>query len=699
MERFDGSRTGRPLLAALCAAACAAAFATAPPPAAAGDDSVFPLCKPEQNRLLYHNPAALPALPLPGAAAPPTLADETPYSGSRTITLDEAIAIALRHSEVVRVLSGTFASASGSTVYEAAIANQAVDQQRAAFDPRVVFNNTFSQVENPGGSFTVLDTDNPINPGDPDLRDSVIVGNQVESFSSTLDVSQRNLAGGTARYRFNTNQSFINPGTFALNPQNRFFNEVSYTQPLLRGAGVCANRVPIVLARNNAERSFFRLSASVQELVRGVVDAYWGVVFARTDLWARRIQVEQSEAAFKRAEARFRNDLADISEVAQTRSALASFRAQLLAAEGNLLTREAALLNILGLPPTYPEQLIPTTPPVEERLEFDWLESVALAQQRRPDLIELKLILEADSQQLLQSRNQARPTLDAVALYRWNGIVGTTPGGGSRSSNQGEFTDWTMGVNFSVPLYLRAERAGVRQAELVIARDRANLQQGVHNARHALALTFRNLEQTYQQYEAFVEAREAARLNLNAQLAEYRSGREEGILINLLSAISDFGNAVSQEANTLLQYNTTLAQLERETGTILETHGVFLAEDLRCSLGPCWLRHDDPTAYSHAHRPVPNVPRYGDTPGPSEEAFDLDATVIGRNKRKRPADEGAVDGKPDGDVEETPAPVEDGPGDAPRDGEGTPLPPLPETVDDVTDRLTKRPRLFGRFRK
>ena len=125
----------------------------------------------------------------------------------------------------------------------------------------------------------------------------------------------------------------------------------------------------------------------------------------------------------------------------------------------------------------------------------------------------------------------------------------------------GQFTDWSLGVNFSVPLGLRQGRAAMRQAELILVRDRANLDQGVHAALNEVADSVRNLSQFYEQYKAFRETRTAARINLEQQLAEFRVGR--AIFLNVLQAITDWGNAVSSEAQALAQYNTELARLER----------------------------------------------------------------------------------------------------------------------------------------
>ena len=266
---------------------------------------------------------------------------------------------------------------------------------------------------------------------------------------------------------------------------------------------------------------------------------------------------------------------------------------------------------------------MPTTPPTNERVEFDWNEITALAQIRRPDLIELKLILEADQQRLLLAENQTAPNVDLVGLYRWNGLEGELPGGGRFSTRGNEATDWILGVNFSVPLYLRQERAAMRSAQLLIARDRANLEQGVHSSRHILALTYRNVDTFYLQYEAFRVAREAARTNLQRQFAAYVTGNPV-IFLNVLQAVSDWGNSVSQEAQSLAQYNAELARMERETGTILETHGIFFREDRFCSLGPNWLTPRRGRLYPRSIQPGDNLDRYPVGEGPAENFFDLE---------------------------------------------------------------------------
>jgi outer membrane protein TolC len=556
----------------------------------------LPMILPEQRELAVRDPAQLPPAPLPAIPPPTTVAALLPENApTRDMSLDEAIRIALANSKVVRVLTGVSATSSGQTIYDPAISNTRIDQEAAAFDPTVAASATHGRSEQ--GRAVV----SPLSPAG-----ALFAGTRSDTDTFTAVLTQKTLSGGTVSLDAASTTTRSAAGASLLSPLTSSSAGLNLTQPLLRGAGVDVNLAPVVIARINTERSYFQYKDAVQELVRGVIQAYWAVEFARTDVWARRQQVEQGEFANSLAEARLRQGLGTGGQAAQTRSSLATFRANLITAEANLLQREAALRNILGLPPSAPDKLVLTTPPTHVPVEPRWDELLRLAEQQRPDIIELKLILEADEQQRIVAENQTLPRLDATAGYRWNGLEGETPLG-RISTGKGAFTDCTVGVNFSVPLGLRQGRAALREAELIIARDRANLQQGLHAAAHDLAESVRSLAQAYAQFRAYREARAAARENLEQQMADFRSGR--AIYLNVLQAIAEWGNSVSAEAQALAQYNTELANLERQTGTILDTHGVRFFEERYQSIGPLG-KHGSPAEYPSAVVPAPNADRY-----------------------------------------------------------------------------------------
>lgn len=593
---------------------------------------------PGRLTIEVRDPSELPHIPIPDVPPPATVAKPEADLPQRQLSLDEAIRIALANSEVVRVLAGVSAASSGRTIYDTAVVNNQVDDQVSRFDPKLQVNNSLNRAELPGATF---------DPRDPSR--ALIDGGRTDDYRFEMDLSKTTLSGGTASLGVNATPLRQDPEIdpqklkkiHPLNPQTRSSVELSYTQPLLQGGGWAVNRVPIVLARLDTERSYFQFKDSVQELVRGVIEGYWSLVSARVERWARERQVEQAQFVLDLSQGRFELGIRDIGDVAQARVSLATFRTSLLTAENAVLEREAALRNLLGLPPMDDNRLVPVTPPTQQRAEFQWRTLLEFAEERRPDLIELKLILEADQQTLLQVRNQVYPQLDAVGLYRWNGLEGEMPNGDLLRSQPGAFTDWTLGVNFSVPLGLRRGRAALRSQELLIARDRANLQQGLHAATHELAQGLRNLERAWRQYELAKETREAALSNLNLQIENFRVGRAragETPFVNVRLAITDWGNAISSEAHYLTLYNVELANLERQTGTILETHGVRFYEERFCTLGPlgCWGRG---RLFPWTLDSSENVPRYPGGQEPAEQSFQLENPVERLDLRRRPPEQ------------------------------------------------------------
>jgi len=570
----------------------------------------------EQRRLEVRNPEQLPRYPLPDAESPPTVRDMRPRRQPWNLSLDEAIRIALENSEVVRVLAGTVAASSGRTQYDPAISNTAVDQARARFDPTLNVQNTFSRQETPQALF------DPTSPSG-----AAIEGDQVDGYQMGLDLSKTTPSGGVLSLGVQTSP-LQSSADLPLNPQTPSTVELSFTQPLLQGGGVAANRVPIEVARIDTERSFYQVKDAVQELVRGVIEAYWRLVAARTDAWARRQQVIQGQEAYNLAMANFRVGRGNAGDVAQARTALANFRANLVTSEANLLSAEAALRNLLGLPPADRRQIVPVTPPPAEWIDTDWETVLRTAEQYRPDLIDLKLLVEADQQQLLSANNAALPRVDAVAGYRWDALGGEAPDGSTLTSGAGRFTGWQFGINVSMPLGLREARAELRQRELALMRDRAHLEQALHNAVHLLADSFRRVASAYEQYEAFKDARIAAKFDLGRRMADQRLGGIQGTrFLEVRTAIADWGNAVSAEAQALTQYNIELANLQQQMGTLLEEHGIVFREERYGSIGPLG-RLARPRAYPQRICPSENQPRYPSGTKPAESVFDLEEPSI-----------------------------------------------------------------------
>ena len=556
--------------------------------------------------------AHLPPVDVPTTVADPERAKKIP---EYLLTLDDAIRIALETSEVIRVLGGS----SGRTIYDPAIANTQIDSARARFDPSIALQNQFNSNRFPSAE---------VDAGAP--SGVSIDGDRVHDYDMGMGVSKTTQMGGTVGLDVTTNPTRVDTlDPYLLNPQNRSTVDFHATQPLLQGFGRQANLTPIFLARIDTERSFYQLKFSVQRLVQSVIEAYWSLVFARTDVLVRQQQTAQGLWALQRADQQLAVGQINAADRAQAQSAWANFRAAQISAEAAVFEREQTLRDILGLEPFDGLELVPVTAPSGQRVEIEWHSTMQLAEQNRCDLIELKLVVEADERQVQLARNTALPRVDASARYGFTGLEGRTMTGDYVVGRAGDYPGWQLGIDVSMPLGLREARAELRRQELVLARDRANLHEGLRQASHDLARSYRNLDQYYQEYLAAKDARVAARVNSEYQRLKFEIGQT--IYLNFLQAITSWGNAVSAEAQALLRYNSELAAMELQMGTILETHGIAFYEEGFRSIGPAGrLGHEH--CYPRATPPGLNADRYPGGSQPSENTFKLDELTVSQQE-------------------------------------------------------------------
>ena len=291
--------------------------------------------------------------------------------------------------------------------------------------------------------------------------------------------------------------------------------------------------------------------------------------------------------------------IADVAEAAQR---LEQFNLDLVTRTSDVITTERQLRNILGLPPADNRRIIPVTPPTEARLEPDWDTSLAQMLNFQPDIVQQQILVRVAELQLLIARNQLLPQLSLNALYQLNGLgqqldsaeavmTGATikalePGHRQPASeppactpspaSTTTFITWQVGFTFQMPLGMRSPLANTRQAQYILLRQRAYLQQIVHQTTHSLARFFLEIDANYKQFKTASRLRAAAAQRLDAQRAYYEEGR---ITIDrFLDAVSQYATAVATEAQYKTTYNISIVALEEAKGTLLAYDNIAVAE-------------------------------------------------------------------------------------------------------------------------
>lgn len=568
-------------------------------------------------------------LQLPKVAKPRTTGDPEAEEIWQ-MTLQEAIRIGLDNSEIVRVIAfgaqgipiGGFeptplntgagagiASALGAgtlqSVYDPAIQETQIAQALSVFDTAFVTNIAWGKNTQPfnnavqGGTFNIGGTKVP-----------VISVQDTANFQ--VGLQKRTATGAQLNITHNVNWLYQN-STFLVTPSVYTTNlQMAINQPLMGSApmpgqqagplvGLEANRAPIVIARINADAAVWRFKADIMAEVRSIEQQYWTLAQQHVQLWSAEKAVELAREIVNREQAELVVGKGTVADVAEAQQRLEQFNLDLVTRTSDVITTERQLRNILGLPPADNRRIVPVTPPTEARLEPDWESSMAQMITFQPDIVQQQLLVRIAELQLLIARNQLLPQLNLSVLYQLNGLgerldsaeavmtgatikalepvvsqqmaaAGVNPAPGFYNN----FRTWQIGLAFQMPLGMRAPLAVTRNAQYVLLRQRAYLQQVVHQTVHSLARFFLEVDANYKQFKTASRLRAAAAERLAAQRAYYEEGR---ITIDrFLDAVAQYAQSVAQEAQFKTTYNISIAALEEAKGTLLAYNNISVAE-------------------------------------------------------------------------------------------------------------------------
>ncbi len=112
--------------------------------------------------------------------------------------------------------------------------------------------------------------------------------------------------------------------------------------------------------------------------------------------------------------------------------------------------------------------------------------------------------------------------MTGATLKALNPVIANQQRAAGLNSNPGlynNFITWQVGFTFQMPLGMRYPLANTRQAQYILLRSRAYLQQVVHQTTHSLARFFLEIDANYKQFKTASRLRAAAAQRLDAQRA------------------------------------------------------------------------------------------------------------------------------------------------------------------------------------
>ena len=377
---------------------------------------------------------------------------------------------------------------------------------------------------------------------------------------------------------------------FVPNPSNATFVNLRLDQPLLRGFGSDVALSEIRLAQNLERSTIYALKSTLIDTVTEAERAYWDLYEAARALQVRirlldrgietrdvlesRLGVDARPAEFSDAVARVESRRADVIRAIND-VRLSSDRLKQLINDPELTVGSETLM-------------LPIDLPVEEPIEFSLADSFATALDRRPDLQRAILAIDDASIRQTVARNARLPQLDIAVQATLRGLDGDV-GESYGDIADGRFVSWLVSAIFEQPLGNRAADANYRARQLERLRATVDYRTVVQAIVLEVKAALRDIDTNFRLIEQTRSSRLAAAENLRTLLVLERTiaSLSPDFLDLKFRRQESLAQAELEEIRALADYNRSLAEWNRATGSALERNGVvFVVPDADQLLDP-----------------------------------------------------------------------------------------------------------------
>ncbi len=408
----------------------------------------------------------------------------------------------------------------------------------------------------------------------------------------TFQISQLIPTGGNFSLSLYSYMTDTNRRATTINPRFGSTLRFTFSQPLLKDFGFKMNRKEIILAQNNRDISEKNFRRALEDAIYTVENAYWNLVYSIENLKVRRQSLKLAQELLEKNRAEIEAGTLAPIEILSAQSDVATRQADILEAEAMVKNNEDLLKTIINLPAEVQNadavRIVPTDSPSVIKQDLSLEKALQAAMEKRPELQATRIDLQNKELNLSYARNQLLPNLSLQASY-WSpgisgdqilyeggnaltgNIIGKIPGPSSDALKDAfnfRYENWSLGLTLSYPLGSFFSRALHAQTKLNLEQARLKLKDQEQQVFLEIKTAVRAVQTNYQRVEAYRAARELAQKKLEAEEEKFKVGLSTNYFI--LQYQRDLANAQIMELKAIVDYNISLAHLNRVQGTGLE---------------------------------------------------------------------------------------------------------------------------------
>lgn len=420
----------------------------------------------------------------------------------------------------------------------------------------------------------------------------------------------------------NNRQSTSNP-FLSLNPLFNSRLVVGFSQPLLRNRRLDRERADVRIRSKQLDLSEADLEIKVIDVITRVEQAYWDLVATRQDVQVQKDNLDWAQEQLARNKRMIQANLLAPLELAASEAELERRRDTWYSSIDRMNEAEDSLKSLLS--PSresslWKSEIIPIDDRMMQPPEMeDLAPAVAQALERRPEMRQVSLRLQANDIQKQLNADQIKPQVNLVAAYGNTGVGGALRTGGNpfSSSNvllqdrvnllsqfaglpvlpppasgsvpeiligsygtalsnvfSGRFQSIQLGLTFDLTVRNRAAEANFTQsmiAERQLNFERARIAQAIESQ---LRNTLQSMQTARQRIAAAEASARAAKDKLDSEIRLFQNGESTNFLV--LTRQNEYSDSRRRVVVANLDFNKAVARLEQALGKTLDSHHVTL---------------------------------------------------------------------------------------------------------------------------
>jgi outer membrane protein TolC len=384
------------------------------------------------------------------------------------------------------------------------------------------------------------------------------------AFDVSARVSMKVPTGGNISFGWTLQRQGLDPNGFAVSGDNSPSQnlQLSFNQPLLRGAGVNVNRASIEIAKLTETNNLLTLKLTIIDTITAAILAYRELFKAQ-----ERLKIEQNSLEIARRQVEINQVLIDAGRLAQvdilpSQKEVVDRESSLLSAESELKRFRLALLEILDLDLDLNiaarENIVAESPP----LDIDKIRAIALA--NRADYLQAQLNQQIAKYNLLLAENNRKWSLDFNTTYN---------GGGAFGNNN---SDFRAGIVLSREFGNRSIERDFQRSKIDVLQSDNKLKEVNQKVNIELTNAIRDVTVNQRQVAIAQRARELAQRQLEIEQEKLKLGLGSSRIIDIVDFQQALVRARNAELAARIEYLNSLTNLDRITGTTLDTWQVII---------------------------------------------------------------------------------------------------------------------------